>query len=274
MQEKFEDINSAPEVERGKVTKKDLRKVGLHSLYAQSGFNFERMQAGGYTAGMIPAFKKIYGDNNEEIGKAMTNNMDFINTEPHMLSFIQGLVISLEEAGEDRNLIKNLKNSLFGPLAGLGDAVFWFTLLPVSAAIATSFNEQGSILGPIIFILIWAVAALTRIWFVELGYNLGVSSISTLEENGPAISKAASTVGVMVVGGLIPTYVALQFPEDLMISGAVPVQSIFDTIHPNILPLAFVLFILWILRNKQISITNIILGIIGVSILLSVTGIM
>ena len=261
-------------VSRKKIEKKDLVKLGLHSLYSQSGFNFERMQAGGFTAAMLPGFRKIYGDQTDEIAKAMTNNMSFINTEPHMITLLQGLILSLEESGEDRNLILNLRTGLFGPLAGLGDAIFWFTLLPVSAAIATSFSNQGSILGPIIFIAIWFVAAISRIWFGQLGYNLGVKSLDALRENGAAITKAAGTLGVMVIGGLIPTYVSLSFPESLVIANTVSVQGIFDTILPNLLPLVFVFFAFYLLKNKRISVVKVILGVIVVSIALSFAGIL
>ncbi len=261
-------------VSRGKIENKDLIKLGLHSLYAQSLFSFERMQAPGITAGMIPAFEKIYGDNKEEIAAAMVNNMSFINTEPHAITFIQGLIVSLEEAGEDRELILNIRTALFGPLAGLGDAVFWFTLLPISAAIAVSFNQQGSVLGPIIYMAIWAVLALSRIWFGQLGYRLGVNSIDTLRENGPAITKAAGLLGVMVVGGLIPAYVNLSFPESLKLFDTVGVQSIFDSILPNLLPLSVVLFMYWLFRQKRVPVVVVILGIIIFSIVMSFLGVL
>lgn len=261
-------------VSRNKIEKKDLVKLGLHSIYAQSLFSFERMQAPGFTAGMIPAFKKIYGDQTEEIAAAMTNNMSFVNTEPHAITFLQGLIVSLEEAGEDRELILNIRTALFGPLAGLGDAVFWFTLLPISAAIAASFNQQGSVLGPIIYMTIWAISAFSRIWFGQLGYRLGVSSVDTLRENGAAITKAAGLLGVMVVGGLIPAYVSFAFPEELLLFDTVQVQSIFNSILPNILPLGLVLFMYWLFRQKKASVVNVILGIIVFSILMSFLGIL
>lgn len=44
-----------------------------------------------------------------------------------------GLIVSLEENNEERSLIKGLKVALFPPLAGIGDAIFWFTLLPIVA---------------------------------------------------------------------------------------------------------------------------------------------
>ena len=111
-------------VSRNKLTKKDITNMSILSMTEQLAFNFERMQAAGFCYSMAPYFKKIYGDNKEEIAKAMENNLDFINTEMHMATFLQGLILSLEESGEDRNLIKNIKTGLFGPLAGLGDAIF------------------------------------------------------------------------------------------------------------------------------------------------------
>ncbi len=41
--------------------------------------------------------------------------------------------------------------ALFGPIAGIGDAIFWFTLLPIMAGICSSFASQGNLLGPILF---------------------------------------------------------------------------------------------------------------------------
>ncbi len=261
-------------VSRNKLETKDLNKLGWLSMISQSGFSFERMQAGGFTAAMIPGFKKIYGDQTEEIAAAMTSNMGFINTEPHMITFLQGLILSLEEGGEERSLIQNLRTGLFGPLAGLGDAIFWFTLLPVSAAIGASFNSQGSVLGPIIFAAIWFLAAISRIWFGKLGYRLGINSLSVLKQSGAAITKAAGILGVMVIGGLIPTYVSLRFQEDLTLFGTVPVQGIFDTILKNILPLGFVFLVYFFLKVKKVSVVKVILGVIVASVLLALLGVL
>lgn len=261
-------------VSRNKLTKKDIDRMGLLSIISQSGFSFERMQAGGFTATMLPAFKKIYGDQTEEIAAAMEYNMEFINSEPHMLALLQGLIVSLEESGEDRELINNLKIGLFGPLAGLGDAIFWFTLLPISAAIATSLSNQGSALGPIVFILIQLIAGLSRIWFARLGYRLGINSLNILKESGAAITKAAGILGVMVIGGLIPTYVSFVFPEALQLFGTVPVQGIFDTVLTNILPLGFVFGIYNILSKTKVSVVKVIITVIIISVAASFFGIL
>lgn len=261
-------------VSREKLTKKDIDKMSLLSILEQSCFSFERMQAPGFVLGMIPGFKKIYGDQKEEVAAAMQNNMDFINTEPHMATFLQGLILSLEENGQDRALIKNIKTGLFGPLAGLGDAIFWFTLLPISAAICCSLASNGSVLGPILYILIWAAACFSRLWFGRMGYNMGVGAVDMISQNANAITKAAGILGMMVVGGLIPSYVSFTFAESLVAPGGVAIQSIFDSIMPNILPLGFVFCLYWLFKKKHVNTLMLIVLIILLSIALSFLGVM
>ena len=256
-----------------KITKSDLTKLGLYSVIEQIGFSFERMQALGFTCSMLPTIKKIYGDDKEQLADFMTKNMEFINTEMHMATFLMGLIVSMEEAGEDRTLICNIKNGLFGPLAGLGDAIFWFTLLPISAAICTSLAQDGSPLGPILYIAIWFVSAISRIWFARLGYSLGTKAVSTISENANAITRAAGILGVMVVGGLIPTYITFAFGKGLTYGiNEDTVQSIFDGVMPNILPLGFVFLIYYLFKKKNMSVLAVILGIIVFGIAMSYLG--
>lgn len=261
-------------VSRNKLTKKDIDKMSILSFFEQACFSFERMQAPGFNLGLLPGFKKIYGNQKEEVSDAMKNNMDFINTEPHMATFLQGLVLSLEEAGQDRTLIKNIKTGLFGPLAGLGDAIFWFTMMPIVAAISCSLAGQGSVLGPILYIVLWALGAFSRILFGRAGYKMGVSAVDMISANANAITKAAGILGVMVVGGLIPSYVKLAFAEELVVVGNVSIQGIFDSILPNVLPLSFVFLLYFLFKKKHINTLMLILLVIAFSILLSFLGIM
>ena len=209
-----------------------------------------------------------------DLAAAMENNLDFINTEPHMAAILQGLIVSMEEAGQDREMIHSLKTGLFGPLAGLGDAIWWYTAMPIIASICCSLATQNNVLGPIFYILFWALTAIfSRIWFVRLGYNAGVSSIKFIGDNAAYISKAAGILGVMVVGGLIPSYVSFAFPETLVIS-SVSVQGIFDSIMPNILPLGFVFLLYWLFKKKNVNTMKLILLVIALSVVLSFLGIM
>lgn len=259
--------------ERGKLTKKDITNMGLYSIIEQSSFSFERMQAPGFTLSMIPAAKKIFKDSKEDMSELMTYNMEFMNTEPHMATFLMGLILSMEEAGEDRKLIEGIRNGLFGPFAGLGDAIFWFTVLPISAAICCSLAQNGSILGPLLYIAIWLVAAISRIWFARFGYNLGVKAVATISSSTKYLTKAAGILGVTVVGGLIPSYVSFGFSESLTFGmEATTVQSVFDNILPNILPLGFVFLIYYLFKKKNANTLLVIFGIILFGIVLSFVG--
>ena len=73
-----------------KITKKDLNEMAVRSMAEQCCFSFERMQAVGFCYGMTKCFRKIHGDNNEEMAAALKNNLDFINTEPHMSDRLHG----------------------------------------------------------------------------------------------------------------------------------------------------------------------------------------
>ncbi|MCI1664803.1 MAG: PTS system mannose/fructose/sorbose family transporter subunit IID [Atopobiaceae bacterium] len=258
----------------GKLTSQDITKLGLLSIFEQIAFSFERMQAPGFTSNMLPAFKKIYGDSDEDLKEFMTYNMEFMNTEPHMATLLQGVVLSMEEKHEDRELIKGVRNGLFGPLAGLGDSIFWFTILPITAAISCSLAQSGSILGPIIFIAVYLVVGLSRIFFAHLGYGIGNKALTSIGENTKYLTKAAGILGTTVIGALIPSYVTVAFADTLVfgVDGSSTVQSVFNQIMPNILPLAVVFAIYALFKKKHANVMYIILGIILISILMSFLG--
>jgi PTS system galactosamine-specific IID component len=255
-----------------KLTKKDLHSLGIRSIAEQAGFSFERMQAPGFTWSMLPCFEKLYPDSKKDMSEFMTYNMEFMNTEMHMATFLMGLELSMEERHTDRNLIAGIRNGLFGPLAGLGDAIFWFTVLPISAGICCSLAQNGSVLGPILYIAIWFFMAISRIWFAEAGYNVGSRLIENIGTTTKYLTEAAGILGMMVVGGLIPSYVTLAFSDDLVFGvGGTTVQSVFDNIMPNVLPLALVFLVFWLFKKKA-NVLAIILGIIAFGILMSFLG--
>ncbi len=97
------------------LEKKDITRLAFDSLFLQASFNYERMQAGGFLVSQLPALKKIYKDDKEGLAASMRDNLEFINTHPNLVGFLMGLLISMEEAGEDRNTIKGLKVALFAP---------------------------------------------------------------------------------------------------------------------------------------------------------------
>ncbi len=261
--------------ESSKLSSHDLTKLGMRSMMYQTGFNFEKMQAGSFGWCLLPGLEKIHGKGSPEVGKAISEyGLDFINTEQHAASFLMGLVLSMEENHTSRKLIGSMKTGLFGSLAGIGDAIFWFTLLPISGAIASSLSGQHLILGPIVFLSFWVLMGLSRIMFMKAGYHLGSSAITTLSQNVDILTRAAGILGVMVVGAMIPSYVSFSFAESFKLFDTIGVQSIFDSIFPNLLPASLVGILYFLFKKKSISIIALICGIILFSILMSFLGVM
>ena len=258
------------------ITDSDLTDLALLSVLNQACFNYERMQSIGFTASMGPALKKIYKNNPKVLAKVLNDNLEFINTHNTLLPYLQGLMLSLYEGGEDPETVKKIKISLFGPLAGIGDALFWFTLLPIMAGICASWSSQGNVLGPIVFFLVFFVAFLLRFPLAKIGYKTGTAALDKLQENTKRVSNAASVLGVTILGGLIATYVTLTVKTTIDIGHDATVNlqtDFFDKILPNILPFAFT-FLIYFLLRKKVNTTVLIVGIIIISILFSFLGIL
>lgn len=254
-----------------KLTKHDITMLGLRSAFLQSAFSYERMQAGGWAWSQVPTWKKIFGNDKKALSEAMQDNMEFINTSPPLVSILMGLLTSLEEKRVDRQTIRGLKNGLFGPMAGIGDAIYWFTLMPIVGGIAASFASKGNILGPIIFFIVYLGIFLCRVPFAHLGYNLGVKAIDVIQDNSEIIARVATIMGLTVIGALISSYVSLSLKVKV---GTVSLQKDFlDKVFPNILPLAFTFFLYWMLR-KKVSPIVLIAVVFVLCILCSFLGIM
>lgn len=258
------------------LNKKDIDRLAFDSLFLQAGFNYQRMQSTGFLQAQLPALKKIYKDDKEGLSVAMKDNVEFINTHPNLVGFLMGLLISMEENHEDRNIIRGLKLALFAPIAGIGDAIFWFTLLPIVAGICSSMAMQGSVIGPIVFFLVYLVIFLMRFFWTRLGYNLGTQAVAKITETSAAISKAATILGCTVIGGLIAAYVSIQVLPEIVVNEASTVGlqvDFFDKIFPNILPFGYV-FTMYYFLKKQVSPVVLILVTFVLAIVLSFFGIL
>ncbi len=259
------------------LTKKDISAMAYRSAFLQASFNYERMQAGGWTVAMLPALEKIYKGDKKGLAAAMTDNMQFINTHPTLVPFLMTLLLSLEENGSDRNLIKGIKVGLFGPLAGIGDAIFWFTVLPIMAGISSSFALEGNVLGPILFFAVYVGIFLMRFPLAKAGYELGTTALDSLRESSKKLSRAATILGTTVIGALAAAYVHITLLPTITINEGVTIsiqEAFIDKIFPNLLPLTYVFTMFYFIRVKKVSPTVLILVTIVLTIVLSFLGIL
>ena len=200
-----------------KLTKKDRLSIWWRSTFIQGSWNYERMQNGGWAFSLIPAIKKLY-KTKEERSAALTRHLEFFNTHPYVASPIIGVTLALEEdrangAQVDDVTIQGVKVGMMGPLAGIGDPVFWFTVRPILGALGASLAMAGNILGPIIFFLGWNIIRMAFTWYTqEFGYKAGSRITEDLSGNLlQDITKGASILGMFILGSLVNRWVSIKF---------------------------------------------------------------
>lgn len=199
------------------LTKSDRFKVMLRSQLLQGSWNYERMQNGGWAYSLIPALKKLYPQR-EEASAALKRHLEFFNTHPYIAAPILGVTLALEEerangAPIDDAAIQGVKVGMMGPLAGIGDPVFWFTVRPILGAIAASLATGGSILAPLFFFVVWNAIRIGFLWSTqEFGYTKG-SEITNDLSGGilQTLTKGASILGMFVMGILVPRWTSINF---------------------------------------------------------------
>jgi len=236
-----------------KLTSKQLRTLTLRSLLLQASFNYERMQAAGWLYSIIPGLRHAH-KNKQDLSKSMKDHMEFFNTHPFLVTFIMGIILAMEQNKEDREAIRGIKIATMGPLGGIGDALFYLTLLPITASIGASLAIEGNVLGPVVFLVLFNVIHFgTRFGLMKFGYEAGVNAIAKLKEGTKQISRAASIVGLTVVGGLIATYVAFNI-DYVWVSGEAELDvqtEVLDQIMPALIPIAYTLLVYWLLKKGR-----------------------
>lgn len=199
------------------LDKSDRRKVWWRSQFLQGSWNYERMQNLGWAYSLIPAIKKLY-TTKEDRAAALERHMEFFNTHPYVAAPIIGVTLALEEerangAEIDDVAIQGVKIGMMGPLAGIGDPVFWFTVRPILGALGASLALSGNILGPLIFFVAWNLIRMAFLWYVqEFGYNAG-SSITKDLSGGllKDITKGASILGMFILAVLVERWVSINW---------------------------------------------------------------
>ena len=200
-----------------KLSKKDRMAVAWRHQFLQGSWNYERMQNGGWCYAMIPAIKALYKDK-EEQAAALKRHLEFYNTQPYVSAPIIGVTLALEEerangAAVEDQAIQGVKVGMMGPLAGVGDPVFWFTSRPILGALGASMAMGGSIVGPLLFFIAWNLIRIAFLWYTqEFGYSVGASIAKDLSGGLLGkITEGASILGMFIIGALVERWVSITF---------------------------------------------------------------
>ena len=256
-----------------------VRASLIWETWVQCCYNYERMMGMACAQTYLPVVKYLYPNDKAKQIDLMTREMEFFNVHIEAGSCILGLAISLEEEkamGKDipNEFITNIKTSLMGPLAGVGDTIWQGVLIPILLALCIDMTlaGPGTIWGAIIYaILMVAISyGFSYINFM-FGYHAGSDAIMDFLEKGilNKLLKGASIMGCMVMGGLIVNYVSMKCGLVIQTSGSTfsLQESLFDAVLPNILPLGLTMGVYGLMQKKWTSIKIIlvivVVGIVG-----------
>ncbi len=241
-------------------------------------WNYERMQATGFAYEMIPVLRELY-DTDEEVCERIKSHLQFYNTHPGASEAILGACVALEEDYQTE-MADSLKVALMGPMAGIGDTVQAVLVKPIAYILAASLAADGSFLAlPVLlipFLILWAI----RFPLFKFGYSRSVSIIQDISGNTSfaRLQEAAQIVGLMVVGGFVPSMVGigLTLTYTKEINGnirEVHLQDTLDGILPYLLPICVVAFCYWMIKQKKMKPTSAILVLAIIAFVLGSLGI-
>ncbi|MFH1784411.1 MAG: PTS system mannose/fructose/sorbose family transporter subunit IID [bacterium] len=198
-----------------------LLRTMYRTLYLHAVWNFERMQNVGFLYAMLPVIKKLYPEKEKRIA-ALKRHLEFFNTHPYMAAPLIGVISSMEEqmaSGADVKPedITAVKSTMAGPLAALGDSLFWGALRPLAALFGVTIMLWGEgnnkLLGPLFFLVFYNsfhfYVSFVGFW---KGYRLQTRVIETIRNiDFQGIIEVSRFLGLIVLAAVV-MFFAYQFP--------------------------------------------------------------
>lgn len=237
-----------------------------------------RQMAIGFLWQIMPALNRYYKDQPEKKKEALYRHVQFCNVSNAIYPFLAGLVASMEKENSevddfDTSSIVAIKAALMGPLAGIGDSLLFSVVRVIAAGIGISFALRGSILGPILFFLIYNGCTMAlRFSLGYVGFISGSSFITNMYQNGTLkiLTKCAGILGLIMVGAMTASTVKFTTAISIPIPGgeAVALQSSLDTLFLGLVPLLLT-FGCKKLLDKNVNINWIMVGIFVLSLLMA-----
>ena len=228
----------------------------------QDSWNYERQMNMGFLYGIAPTIDRLYPDENdpEQVAKrkeAYERHMAFYNCTPQTSAFVLGLASSMDEEyardpeNFDPETINAVKTSLMGPLSGIGDSFFQGTIRTIAFGLGTALAMQGSILGPVLAMVISAAFSVPITWYAgKFGYEMGNSFLERLQSGAmEKIMYACGIVGLMAIGGMVATLIGITTPLTFS-EGTVVLQDILNGIVPMVLDLGAVMGMYYLIKRN------------------------
>ena len=211
------------------VTGWDLLKVFYRTFYLQVLWNFERYLSYGVAYTLLPVLRKIY-PSKDELSQALSRHLEYFNTHPYMASFVLGAIVKMEKEKQElprakqkqkEDEISALKVGMMGPVAAMGDNLFWATVRPYCGLIAVTlvlshaFQVKGQYwIIPLLFLVVYNVAhvGLRSMGFLQ-GWRKGDQVVLALRKYGFQEAIRGLRLASIVLLGVLIVFVNLSILE-------------------------------------------------------------
>jgi len=241
--------------------------------------SFEVLGGWGFAYQMVPVIREAYKDDPEGKIEALKRHIAFWNTNVYAGGVVPGMVAAMEkERARDKDVIdgeaiQGIKVATMGPVAGIGDALYHASLIPIILALGTTMVQDGVNFG-------WAFSTLAlillfgfSIWYlVKLGYNLGAEALTRLRGVVDKIAEGAKFVGLILAGNMVATLAQLNL--DLTYTTGeevIDVQELLDGLMPK-LPVLFVFLLAFYFLRRGVNAIWLILGLMVFAVLGAIAG--
>jgi PTS system mannose-specific IID component len=235
-----------------------LWRVLGRTLFLQACWNFQKMQNLGFAYALTPVLRVVYPSRATR-AKALKRHLEFFVTHPYCASIILGVVAKLEEqvtsnGTYDSTDANRIKVGMMGPLAALGDTLFWATLRPMLALLGSAWvliafvvGGEWLWLGPVLFFGLYTLFHLNvRIGGLWLGYARGVDVVKDLRQLNPQrVSQQLGLFASMAAGVLAAAFFQLR-TQPIAWAG-------WNSLNTALLSLLGLLFVVGLRRGWSVS---------------------
>lgn len=280
-----DDVVKMKEIEESK--RKDVPFImfvylWFRSYLLQSSMNYSNYQGNGYAYSLFPALKRIYAGNVEGLKESLRKNSLFFNSNPQLVPLIYSIHIVMLMSGKTEDEAIMMKMALMGPLSGVGDSLSQFAIAPIFSSVCASMALEGSIAGPIIFIVgINIVLICIKILTGYIGYKLGVKYIAKLSEKLKIVLNAALMVGITIIVALAISFtkVNLHIIKEGLDNEGNPIiefdlAKVFNNMFPYLLSIILVVVVYGLIKKAQWSTVKVILALMVIGIVGGATGVL
>ena len=186
--------------EKKTLNKKSVRKAYWDWMFWNlSVQNFERMEGPAIVKMLADVREDLYPGDLEAQKEMLERHSIFFNTEPFLGSIVPGIVLGMEhemaQGGDVQpEFINSIKTALMGPFAGIGDSLLPGTLCPILLSIALGLCQNGEIIGPLFYVIVFLAVMFPLTWFLfSYGVKAGANAAELVLAGGikDKVTKAA-----------------------------------------------------------------------------------